>query len=257
MKILAILGSPHKGDSYRLTRRLEEKMRQLAELDFEYVFLKDIAIQPCTGCFNCTTKGEQFCPLKDGCLAVLEKMKTADGVIFVSPVHALSVSTLMKAFKDRLAYNAHRPRFLGKYALALATSAGTGLDGALGYLSTFSLWGFDFVSKLGFVCYPGLRPTAAMERQTEARLDKAAREFTHAIREGKLKRPDLASVLQFRVLKCNTKVAGEIWQADKEFYEDKREYFYPVRLAPQQRLAAWMFEKFFMGYMRKNYILES
>jgi NAD(P)H-dependent FMN reductase len=256
MKILAILGSPRNGDSARIIRRLEEKLKELGGVEFETIHLKDLQIQPCRGCFLCTARGETHCPLQDDCPAVLEKMLEADGVIFASPVHALSVSSLMKAFKDRLAYNAYRPRFFGKYALAVATSAGTGLDGALGYLSTFSLWGFEVVEKLGFICYPGLQPTPALEKQMEMRLDKAARKFHQAIRERKPRSPSLAQVLQFHVLKCNTRVAGGFWEADREFYRDRRDYFYETRISPLHRLAAGLFEKFYMGYMRKNYILD-
>ncbi len=255
MKILAILGSPRLGDSYSLTRRFEAKLKELGPVDFEILHLKDIDIRPCRGCFLCTSKGEASCPLRDDCPAVLEKMLRADGVVFVSPVHALSVSTLMKAFKDRLAYNAHRPRFFGKYAVAIATSAGTGLEGALGFLATFSLWGFEFVDRLGFVCYPGLTARPALEAQTEAKLARAARRFHDALQGRKLRPPTLAQVLQFRVLKCNTRVAGDFWQADREFFRGKRDYFYETPIGLPARLAAWAFERFFMGYMRRNYEL--
>jgi len=253
MKILAILGSPRMGDSYQIARRLESKLKELGQVEFEYVFLKDIDIQPCRGCFLCTAKGEANCPLRDDCPGVLEKMQAADGVIFVSPVHALSVSTLMKGFKDRLAYNAHRPRFFGKYAMAIATSAGTGLEGTLGYLSTYSLWGFEFVAKVGIIRYPYLKPTPALERKTEQRLTQAAGRFYRAIDAGRRRAPSLAQVLQFRVLKCNTIVAGEYWQADREFFREKRDFFYETPIGLHKRLAAWMFERFFMAYMSKNY----
>ena len=255
MKILAILGSPRKGNSYQITRRLESKLKELGEVEFEYIFLKDIDIRPCQGCFSCTSKGEENCPIRDDCPAVLDKMMAADGVIFVSPVYALSVTGLMKNFKDRLAYNAHRPRFFGKYAMAVATSAGTGLEGTLGYLETFSLWGFEFVRGLALMQYPYLQPTPALEQQTAEKIERAARRFYRAIEEKKQRPPSLNRVLQFRVLKCNTRAAGDYWQADREFYENKRDYFYKAKIAPQHQLAAWLFERFYWGYMRKNYVL--
>jgi len=255
VKILAIMGSPRKGDSYEVTRQVEERMKELGEVEFEYIFLKDIEIKPCRGCFLCTSRGEEHCPVRDDCPAALEKMLAADAVIFASPVYALSVSGLMKIFKDRLAYNAHRPRFFGKYALAIVTSAGTGLEGALGYLQTFSIWGFEFVKGLALIRYPGLEPTSYFENQTTKMISQAAGRFYQAVESKRQPRPSLARVLQFRVLKLNTIVAGDYWQADREFFRNKSNYYYETRLAPHQRLVAWAFQQFFMAYMKKNFII--
>ncbi len=255
MKVLAIMGSPRKGDSYRITRRVETRMKELGPVDFEYVFLKDIDIQLCQGCFLCTSKGEEHCPIRDDCPTVLDKMLAADGVLFVSPVYALSVTGLMKNFKDRLAYNAHRPRFFGKYGMSIVTSAGTGLEGAINYLNTFSLWGFKIVRGLALVQYPHLQPTAYLEEQTSEKIRLAAARFHRALTEKKQTPPSLSQVLQFRVLKCNTIAAGDFWQADGEFFKDRPSFFYPAHIAPLKRLAAWLFEKFYWRFMRKNYVL--
>jgi multimeric flavodoxin WrbA len=255
MKILAIMGSPRKGDSYQVTRRVESRMKALGDVEFEYVFLKDIDIKPCRGCFLCTSRGEEHCPIQDGCPAVLEKMLAADGVLFVSPVYALSVTGLMKNFKDRLAYNAHRPRFFGKYGMAIVTSAGTGQEGTLDYLSTFSIWGFEMLPGLGLIQYPYLKPTPALEKQTEEKIERAARRFQRAIKEQKSQPPSLNRVLQFRVLKLNTLVAGDYWQADRAFYEHKSGYYYETAITAHKKLAAWLFERIYRAYMKKNYFL--
>ena len=257
LKILAVMGSPRLGNTYQVCQRVEEKLKALGEVELEYVFLKDADIQPCRGCFLCTSKGEQHCPVQDDCPRILEKMLHADGVIFASPVYALSVSGLMKNLKDRLAYNAHRPRFFGKHALLIATSAGTGLDGALGYLATFSIWGFEIADKLGLTLYPHLKPTPKLEQDIEKKIDQAARKFYHALTHHVQPAPSVVQLLQFRVLKLNTQVAGDYWLADQEFYQDKRDYYYPTRIAPLPRLAAWLFEKFYLSYMAKNYVLKS
>jgi hypothetical protein len=62
VKILAIMGSPHKGNSLEFTQRIEEKLQQLGDVDFEYVHLKDVDLEPCKGCFTCFIKGEDRCP---------------------------------------------------------------------------------------------------------------------------------------------------------------------------------------------------
>jgi multimeric flavodoxin WrbA len=255
MKILAIMGSPRKGDSYSVTRQVERRMRELGPVEFEYVFLKDMNIQPCRGCFLCTSQGEEYCPIQDDCPTILEKMMGADGVIFASPVYALSITGLMKNFKDRLAYNAHRPRFFGKFALAIVTSAGTGLEGTLQYLESFSIWGFEVVRGLALIQYPSLKPTPTFEKKTAEKISGAAERFYGSIQSKKQSSPSLARVLQFRVLKLNTLIAGDYWEADREYYQDRSTYYYDTSIALPKKLAAWLFEKFFMAYMRKNYIL--
>jgi multimeric flavodoxin WrbA len=98
MKILAIMGSPHGGNSLEKTQRIENKLKQFGDVEFEYVHLKD----------NKET--------------ISQKIEEADGVIFVTPVYSMHVSYLLKRFIDRFAYNFHRPRYFGRYALAVAVS---------------------------------------------------------------------------------------------------------------------------------------
>ena len=53
VKVLAIMGSPHNGNSLEITQRIEDKLVGLGDVDFEYIHLKDIDLQPCKGCFVC------------------------------------------------------------------------------------------------------------------------------------------------------------------------------------------------------------
>jgi multimeric flavodoxin WrbA len=45
MKILAVIGSPRKGNTYKVVQLIEQKMKELGEIDFEYLFLKDIGLK--------------------------------------------------------------------------------------------------------------------------------------------------------------------------------------------------------------------
>ena len=111
MKIVTIMGSPRKGNTYRAVRRIEENMKAMGDVEFEYLWLKDASLANCKGCTVCFLKGEQRCPLKDGREEIEKRMLDADGVIFASPNYASNVSGLMKTFIDRFAYAGHRPRF--------------------------------------------------------------------------------------------------------------------------------------------------
>jgi multimeric flavodoxin WrbA len=86
LKILAIMGSPRKGNSYNITKTIEEKMKSLGSVDFEYLFLKDVEVSKCSGCHLCIMKGEEKCPYNSDILKIEKMMMEADGVIFVSPI---------------------------------------------------------------------------------------------------------------------------------------------------------------------------
>ena len=65
MKVLAIMGSPRKkGNTYKVSRMVEESMKKLGKVEFEYVFLKDLNIKTCLGCQVCFNKGERFMSFK-------------------------------------------------------------------------------------------------------------------------------------------------------------------------------------------------
>ena len=86
-------------------------MQKLGDVKFEYLFLQDTHLEMCRGCFNCVSRGEEFCPLKDDREDIEKRILEADGVIFASPVYCQMVSGLMKNFIDRFAYLFHRPVF--------------------------------------------------------------------------------------------------------------------------------------------------
>ena len=114
MRILVIMGSPRKGNTYRAVKKIEEYMRSMDNVEFEYLMLKDANLLQCRGCYVCLAKGEEYCPCKDEAPLIEQKMHAADGVIFASPVYGMNVSALMKIFVDRFSYIFHRPRFLIK-----------------------------------------------------------------------------------------------------------------------------------------------
>jgi hypothetical protein len=131
MKVIAIIGSPRKGNTYRAIRRIEENMKTTGDVEFEYLWLKDAGLANCKGCTVCFPKGEQRCPLKDGRAEIEQKMLAADGVIFASPNYVSNVSGLMKTFIDRFAYAGHPANGVALYP-KLAQKAGLGWKGRHG-----------------------------------------------------------------------------------------------------------------------------
>ena len=128
MKILAICGSPRKGNSYKALTTIREVFPLI---DFEILHLIDLDFKPCKGCYTCVLKGESKCPLKDDRDKILEKIAEADGLILASPVYSHMVSALIKNLFERLGYMAHRPLFFHKFAMSMVTCSGYGAESAL------------------------------------------------------------------------------------------------------------------------------
>jgi multimeric flavodoxin WrbA len=202
IKILAIMGSPRKaGNTYKVTKMVEERMKTFGDVEFEYVFLKDVSLGICRGCRLCMDKWEELCPYKDDRALLEQKMLAADGVILASPTYVANVTGLMKNFIDRFAYVCHRPRFF-KSALMVTTSGGGGAGFMLmGFGIAANTWGFRVVDKLGVVTHE--RPDwgtqkerAALEAAKNKKVDTAAKKFYASVMSGQPK-PDIMAMAQF------------------------------------------------------------
>jgi len=183
LKVLAIQGSPHRGNTYDRVERFGQKLRALGGIEFEHLPLNDVHLEPCRGCFLCFARGEDACPLRDDRAAIGEKLDQADGVVFATPVYSMHVSSLLKRFVDRFAFVFHRPRYFDKAAVGLAVTGGIGLNEALGYVKMFAgSWGFEYVADLKYIDVPrnsDLVPLATVRDRT----DEVVRRLHRAVTE--------------------------------------------------------------------------
>jgi len=72
-----------------------------AGAEIEYIKLKDMKINPCTGCFTCWTKTPGECIFQDDMTDLRQKFRKADLVVFASPLYVYNVTGIMKNFLDR------------------------------------------------------------------------------------------------------------------------------------------------------------
>ncbi|KUO51053.1 MAG: hypothetical protein APF76_16285 [Desulfitibacter sp. BRH_c19] len=249
MKVLAIIGSPRKGNTTKVVQQIERELKnQREDICFEYLFLKDTNLKLCKGCFACIAKGEHFCPIKDDLLIVTEKMFNADGIIFASPVYVFNVSTLMKNLIDRLAYMSHRPQFFGKSAMAVVTSGGGGIPETLKYLeSVLHGWGFRFAGKLGIMMHP-----VVDHSQKISNIKKIAYKFYDSFKDNKQISPRLSELLQFRIIKLNSVKFKEHFPADYEFYKDTKDYYIQTRIKFFKNIYTKILEKIIVRSMEKS-----
>lgn len=235
MKVLAIMGSPRKqGNTYKVTKMVEEQMHLLADVEFEYLFLRDLNLGMCRGCRLCMDRGEEFCPLKDDRALLEQKMLEADGVIFASPTYVGNVTGLMKNMIDRFCYACHRPRFF-RSALLLTTSGGGGGGFMLmAFGVAVESVGFKVVHKAGVVTHERQdwgtpRERDALETQKIKKVNDAAKAFYEALRAGRSE-PGVTDMARFSLTR-SAHLKDEPGSPDHKYWKergwyDKDAYYY-------------------------------
>jgi multimeric flavodoxin WrbA len=243
IKIVAIMGSPHKGNSLEATQRIEEKLGQFGDVAFDYVHLKDVTLEPCKGCFLCFIKGDERCPIKDDKEMITQKIDEADGVIFVSPVYSMHVSYLFKRFVDRFACTFHRPCYWGKYALTVAVAGNIGLKETNEYMKDVACaWGFEVVDKLSYRMVPKNTPLRAIAIQKD-RTDEVVQKFYTTIKEKPLQKLSFKDHFTFRIMQASYARLETLSPRDYEYWKGKG-WLEPKTVYFHQNVRAnWLFDR--------------
>ncbi|KGG80444.1 NADPH-dependent FMN reductase [Caloranaerobacter azorensis H53214] len=98
-KVLAVMGSPrkHKNTDILLDSVLEGIKKYNA--DIRKIYLKDLNINLCTGCYYCSKTGNCF--INDDMNELYREFNESDGIIIASPLYFNTVSSLTKIMIDR------------------------------------------------------------------------------------------------------------------------------------------------------------
>jgi len=143
IKILGILGSPHKngGSAQLLFSALKAAEKEGAKVELISVY--DGEIKPCIGCIqNEEPKCKFPCIFEDYGKIILEKIYHSEGLIFATPVYWFSPSGPLKTLIDRMTclenmISFGEPSYMeGKVVGALAVGADGGGITTCGYLIT-------------------------------------------------------------------------------------------------------------------------
>lgn len=255
-KILAILGSPRKGESYKAVQAFERELKSREEMDFEYLFLKDYDLGTCRGCFLCLSKGEKYCPLKDDRDVIIEKMMAADGVIFATPNYSLQVTAIMKNFFDRLAFIFHRPCFFYKSATAIVTQGVYGGGEITKYLATLAeFWGFRVVKGIVLTTPPGIR-LPVEQNKIDKKIANAALGFHRALSDRSPYRPTLKRLAIFHASRTSHRVMSDRSGADYNYFKEQgwleSDFFCEARLNPAQKLVGKAIDRIIAGQLNKT-----
>ena len=221
MKIIAINGSPHKGNTTDKITDIEQKLKNYNDVDFEIINLKDMDLKQCRGCFTCFIKGDEFCTLKDDKDKIFKKIDEADGVIFATSVYSMHVSYLMKLLIDRFSCTFHRPRYFGKYAISVAVAGNIGLKETSNYLKmVLTTWGFNYVGGLTYRAAPKNTPMKIPPLKKD-RTGDLTNKFYNAIKEKKPQKLTISDYLTFRLMQVVYKQMENMSPFDYKYWNEK------------------------------------
>lgn len=226
MKFLAIIGSPrNNGNTFAVVEKIANKLKSLGDIEIEYIFLSEVNLESCKGCCACLITGEIYCPNKDDDRITLEeKILSADGVIFASPVYAMNMPALMKNFMDRFAFSMHRPRFFNQYTMIVSVTGIVGLKETLNSIAQLRYCGFNVVQTLGLIPEnPLIKPSITNLKQIK-KIEKSAEKFYKKITSKKPIEPSLRQLCEFRVQRDCFKKLPNIAPCDFAYFQ-KRGWF--------------------------------
>jgi multimeric flavodoxin WrbA len=251
MKILVIIGSPRKANTYKTVQKIEQFHKNIADCEYEYLFLKDINFSACKGCFACISKGEEYCPLKDDRDLIIQRIESADGVILASPNYAANVTGLMKNCIDRFAYTCHRPKyFKQKFMLLITSGSYMGVKNASKALSIMASGG-NIISRL--IIFNSPQMNEKKQRIQEEKIKKSAEKFAKLMNKNKSQRPPFSYLIWFSAFKASSTINQDSFPADYQFYKNKN-YFVDCQLNSFQRITIKIFTRFFHFMMNKGLI---
>jgi hypothetical protein len=221
VKVIAIQGSPHKGNTYSRVERFGEILKTLGDITYEHIPLAEYEIRPCKGCFLCFTRGEATCPLNDDRVLIETKMKEANAVVFATPVYSMQISYLLKRFVDRIAYTFHRPGYFDTFAVGMGVTGGLGLNEAISYIRMFSgSWGFRYIGDLRYIDPP--RNTHMIPLMNEPdRTEEIASKLYRTMQKNPPRRLTRNDYLHFYAMREVYSRAGSFLPTDYEYWKNK------------------------------------
>lgn len=237
-KILAISGSARKnGDGMKALEIFKRKFDH-KKYDFEVLHLSDYHISNCIGCTVCFRKDKCF--LKDDLDLVLDKMKSADGFVFVTPIYNMNISGSLKTFLDRTTYLLHKPVFYDKHSYVLCSTDMGGTGHVLFYLKyMMNAYCIDNVGATGVLSHQ-IRNSDKYIESLSKRFDKEADKFKKALDKEKNYKPSFTQLIRFNLWRIKGLKSKDVYQGDYQYWSRsdliKADYFYPVKINGIKRL---------------------
>ncbi len=177
MKIIGFVGSPRAhGNTATMVSQALVGAKE-AGADVELIHLSGLSINGCKGCKYC--KSHDSCRLEDDMQPLYEKIKSADALIFGTPVYFAQMTGQMKQFIDRfyaLIDAEYRPKVAaGKKAAVIITQGDVNPASFTGIIGTFEFaMSFLSIPITHHLIIPGLDAPKDVEKNPSA-LEEATR----------------------------------------------------------------------------------
>jgi multimeric flavodoxin WrbA len=99
MKIMAVSGSPRRGNSEWMLSQLADHL-EAAGASVEVIRLRQLSIKHCVGCLKCEDR-RGICQLKDDMNELLPRLVDSEAIVMASPVYFEMICGGLKNFIDR------------------------------------------------------------------------------------------------------------------------------------------------------------
>jgi len=236
-KILMISGSPRKnGDGAKILKELELVFKDNAEIECEYLFIKEYNLEACLGCLACQKNIGYNCPIKDDASKIIEKFDKADGFVFISPVYIRMISAQMKQLFDRMSFLLHRPVHAGKPAILICTSSYAGSKESLTYLKIpVGNMGMRIVDSIGILS-SAYKNKNEYKEKILTRLKNTSSKYLEVLFSSEKPKPSPKELLLFNKWKHKAIHHKKQYPGDFQFWESRelldKDYYYPVKINP-------------------------
>jgi len=103
MKAVIVEASPRRdGNSVTLARELMRGLHENPNGEITELYLPDLDIKFCRGCWSCLKLGEPGCVIDDDMTWIYPRLNEADVIVFATPIYWWHINAQMKKFIDRL-----------------------------------------------------------------------------------------------------------------------------------------------------------
>jgi len=234
-KIIVLSGSARKkGNTMKSVEAIQKKFEPSDQFEWEHIYLYDYNIKGCIGCKACIIKDGNACPFKDDVLGIMEKLKSADGIIFASPVYSRAVTGQLKNFIDRTNYALHRPSLIGIPSISVSTTDIGMAKKVANYLTVIaSSMGTRNEGVLA-VRMGSLNNNPKYRKKVERDIDKIGEKFRVSVLEGKKQNPTFEQLLRFNFWRTRAVISREKYPNDYNYWNENgwadSEYYYDAKI---------------------------
>jgi multimeric flavodoxin WrbA len=255
-KILAVIGSPRKGETYQAVSNFIETLKNFEPAEVEYIMLSRVALQDCTGCHNCILKGREYCREAQKVRELQDKMLSANAVILATPVYNQYVTALMKKFLDYFTFLWHRPEMFGVKFFGISSGGGMFKDVFKLLRSNVESWGGTWVGELGVPHYDSL--TVKFKQKCNQDFKKKAELLLKGIEKKDKPIPGINRLMMFNIWRMNAKACKESNPADYAYWNENHlfesDFYYPVRINMFVRTVTGIIYRVARSFMKKVYV---